>query len=101
MRIGIGLDLGRVAEVVGVELDAAGLGPGFGDLRQDVLFLLCVTLDRFDQVGNEVGAALVFRLDLAPFGVDVLLGRGNAVEPAPGQRKRSQRRSPPDGMRQR
>ena len=76
---------------LGVELDAAGIGAGLRDLDQHAAFLLGIALHRLDQVGDEVGAALIVGLQVAPLGVDLLLGGRNAVEPAAGEAERGKR----------
>ena len=42
-------------------MDLRRLGARLGDLGQDVLFLLGIALDRRDQIGNKIGAALIMR----------------------------------------
>ena len=50
-----------------------------------------IALDRRDQVGDQVGAALIFALQIAPVGVDLLLGGRDAVEPAAGEAEGGER----------
>ena len=70
---------------LGVQLHAAGIGARLRHLDQDGAFLLGVALHRLDEVGNQVGAALIVGLQVAPLGVDLLLGGGDAVEAATGE----------------
>ena len=60
-------------ELPGVDLDLADLGPGLGDGREGVRFEGGRALDGLDQVGDEVGPALVGVLDLAPLGLGLLI----------------------------
>ncbi len=59
--------------------DARGLirrgdraGPGLDDLGERVALELHITLDRFDQVGNQVMAAFELDVDLAPGIIDLV-----------------------------
>jgi len=54
-------------------LDAADLGAGIGDAEQHVLFLLRKPLHRIDEVGHQIGAALVLVQDLGPARLDLLV----------------------------
>ncbi|KAK0366482.1 hypothetical protein LTR94_003054 [Friedmanniomyces endolithicus] len=82
-------DLGGIGQVGGVDLDRGRLGAGFGHGGQRRLFLLAGGLDRGDEVAGQVGAALILRLDVSPFGLGIFLGSGDAVDAAGGQRKRA------------
>ena len=80
LRILQRFDLCRVGQVVGVEVNRGRLGARLGDLNKDVLFLLGEALNGRDQVGNEVGAALILVLNLGPGSVSrLLLGRDDIV----------------------
>ena len=67
------------------------LGARLGDLDQHRLFLLGIALHRRDEVGDEVGAALIVGLQVAPGGVDLLLGGRDAVDPAAGEAESGER----------
>ena len=73
-------------------LDAADLGAGIGDAEQHVLFLLRKPLHRIDEVGHQIGAALVLVQDLGPARLDLLVIGLNGVVAAIGQAQRRQRR---------
>ena len=74
------LDFRRVGQVVGVEMDRGRLGARLGDLREHVLFLFGVALNGGDEIGDEVGAALVLVLDFRPCRLGgLLLGRDDIV----------------------
>ena len=86
-------DLCRVGQVVGVEVNRGRLGARLGDLNKDVLFLLGEALNGRDQIGNEVGAALILVLNLGPGRVGgLLLGRDDIVA-AGGNRNGDQRQN--------
>ena len=68
---------------------------GFGDFDQHGFLLLGIALHRRDEVGNEVRPALIVGLEVAPFGVDLLLGGGDAVDPASCEAERGKRRKQP------
>jgi hypothetical protein len=72
------LELGGVGGGV-VELDFTDGGAGFGDFREGGFFEVGGAFDGFDEVGDEVGAALVNVLNLGPLGVDGFLGGDEAV----------------------
>ena len=56
-----------------------GLGARLDDRGEHVLLLLGVTLHGRDQVGDEVGAALVVVLHVGPFRLGLLLQGRNGV----------------------
>ena len=68
------------------------LGARLGHFDQHGFLLLGIALHRRDEVGDEVGAALIIGLEVAPFGVDLLLGGGDAVDAAAGEAERGERR---------
>jgi hypothetical protein len=87
------LDLFRVGQVIGVEMNRGRLGARLGDLNKDVLFLLGEALNGCDQIGNEIGAALILVLNLGPRRIGgFLLGRNDIVT-ARGNRNGDQRQS--------
>jgi hypothetical protein len=55
-----------------------------------VLFLLGPTLHRVDEVGHEIGAALILVHDLGPGGLDLLVLTLDRVVAAIGQAQRGQ-----------
>src|SRR5271166_1035068 len=84
------LDLLGIGEVVGVEMDRSRLGAGLRHLGQDVLLLFCITLNRGDEIGHEIGPTLVLVLDLGPSRLGrLLLGRNDVV--AASRQRNSQR----------
>src|SRR5690242_11845604 len=91
LRILVRLNLGRVAEVIGAELNAGRAGARLRHLNEDGLFLGGVALHGRDQVRDEVGAPLIIGLEVAPFGFDVLVSGGDAVQAAPREAERGKR----------
>src|SRR6185295_19509467 len=85
------LDLGRIVEIARGQLDPARIGAGLGDRDQDAALLLGIALHRLDEIGNEVGAALIIGLEVAPGRVNLLLRGRDAVEPAAGEAERGER----------
>src|SRR5450755_1930240 len=73
-------------------LDAADLGAGIGHPQQHILFLLRKTFHRIDEVGNQIGAALVLVDDLRPARLDLFVLRLNRVVAAIGEAQCRQRR---------
>src|SRR5262249_35188194 len=69
------------------------LGAGLDHALQDVLLLLGVALHGLDKVGDEVGAALVLVLHLAPGRLGLLLVGRHVVEAAAPEGERQERRS--------
>ena len=67
-----------------VDLDLRRLGAGLDHGGQDLPLLFGVALHRRDEIGNEVGAALIVVLHVRPFRLGLLLGRGDAVVAAGG-----------------
>ena len=68
-------DLHAIELIAGGDLVRGSLGvhvlrAGLGDVVEDGLFLSGISLDGFDQVGDEIGAALEVGLDLRPVGLD-------------------------------
>src|SRR5205807_1158769 len=67
-------------------LDRTGeLGPGLRHFGEDRTLLLRIRLDRFDQVGDEIGAALQLDLDLRGGGGHLLVIGLNRVVAATGR----------------
>ena len=65
-RLGVGEDVGR-------NLHLRRLGARLDDLGQHLAFLSGIALHRLDQIGDEVGAALILVQDLAPRGLGLFL----------------------------
>ena len=63
--------LGR--QVVGRKVDRRGFGARLGHLVQGLGFVGRIALHRVDQIGNQVGTALVLRLDIGPSALEPLL----------------------------
>src|SRR5204863_4051246 len=62
-----------VVEELGCRLDAADARARLRDLDQHLLFLRRESLDRVDEVGNQVGAPLILVDDLGPGRLDLLV----------------------------
>ena len=75
----------RVVQRARIDLDRSGLGPRLNHRCEGGLFLFGRPLDRLDQIGDQVGAALILVLHLRPCRLDLLIEGGNGVDPAPGQ----------------
>src|ERR1700692_3691649 len=73
-------------------LDAADLGAGIGDTEQHVFFLLRKPLHRIDEVGYQIGTALVLVQDLGPARLDLLIIGLDRIVTAIGKAQRRQRR---------
>src|ERR1700682_5885868 len=86
------LERGGIVENLRRRLNAADLGPRIGDAQQHILFLLRKTLHRIDQVGHEVGAALILVDDLGPARLDLLVVGLDLVVAAIGEAQGLQRR---------
>src|SRR5574337_174727 len=78
------LQLLRVIDGVGIDLQTAHPGARIGHLDEDLFFVLRVTLDRIDQVGHQVGAALVLVQHLRPGRLDRLVLTLDGVVAATG-----------------
>src|SRR5438309_1188593 len=76
---------GFVVEELGSGLDAADARARLGDLGQHLLFLRRESLHRVDEVGNQVGAALVLVDDLGPGRLDLLVASLDIVVAAARQ----------------
>ena len=59
---------GLLVEVVEVDLRLCGLGARLDHLLEGRLLVFGVSLDRVDEIGNEVGPPLVLVLDVRPLG---------------------------------
>ncbi len=79
-----------IVEGAGIHLDRRGLGPRFDHGSEGVLFMGSVALDHFHQVGDQVGAALVLVLHLAPGGFGLFVQGGNGVDAATAQHRADQ-----------
>ena len=64
------------------------------------LLLLRIALHRRDEIGNEVRPALIVGLEVAPLGVDLLLGGRDAVDAAAGEAERGKRREQTETAKQ-
>jgi hypothetical protein len=75
-----------IAKLLGAELDASGVRPGFGDFAKHVTLLRGRALYARDQIGNEVCAALILVLDVGPARLGFFLGGRDRVDAATGER---------------
>jgi hypothetical protein len=82
--------MGLQSELGRIDLHLCGLGAGLDYRGENVLLLLRVALHGGDQVGDEVGAALVLVLDVAPAGFGLLLECRDCVVAATGDQKACQ-----------
>ena len=55
---------------------------GFGDVSEDFGFVAGETFDGFDEIGNQIGAALEDDVDLGPRSVDGFALDGHLISPA-------------------
>ena len=69
------------------------LGAGLDHFGQHLALLRGIALHRLNQIGNEVGAALILVQHLAPSGLGLLLQRGDGVDAAAGKRQPGDRQS--------
>jgi hypothetical protein len=67
------LELLQRGRIVGVDVDAADLGARLGDLGQYLLLVAGIPADGVDQIGHQVGTALVDVEHLRPGGGDGLV----------------------------
>ena len=79
------LECGGVIDQFWSGLDGGGLGARLDHLGQRVLLEFRFTLDRGDQVGHQVRAALVLVDDLGPTRLDLLVGGLRGVLAAAGE----------------
>ena len=86
------LERSGIVENLGRRLNAADLGPRIGHPQQHILFLLRKTLHRIDEVGHQIGAALVLVDDFGPVRLDLLVIALDRVVAAIGQAQGRQRR---------
>jgi hypothetical protein len=63
------------------------LGARFDHGIERVLLVRGIALDRVDQIGDEIGAALVLIQHLAPCGLGVFLSRRDGVVAAAGKQR--------------
>ena len=89
------LDGGRVCELVGVDGGLRGLGTRLNHRRQDLALLCGEAAYRLDQVGNQVGAALILILYLGPCGLGLFLVSRNVVHAAGAQQRQKNRHQEP------
>ena len=75
----------RIVQGAGIHLDRRCLGPRLNHRCQGGLLLLGRALDRFHQVGDQVGAPLVLILHLRPGRLDLLVQGRNGIDPASRQ----------------
>src|ERR1700726_5093654 len=66
-----------------------GLRASLRDGGQDTALLLGIGLNRGHEIGDEVGAALILRLDVSKGGFDPLILGWNGIDTARGQRQRN------------
>src|SRR3569833_1065225 len=85
LRLVVFGQLGGVRDLGRVDLDAGGAGAGRGHADQHALLLRGGALHRVDQVRHQVGAALVFVLDVGPARLGGLFLGRDGVDAATGQ----------------
>ena len=73
----------RVGQNVVGKLGLCRLGARFNHVRENLALLLCEAFDRFHQIGNEVGPALILVQHLAPRCLGHLIEGWNIVDAAP------------------
>lgn len=76
-----------VVQLVGVQLHAADLGPGLGDLGQDRRLMGGIALHRADQVGYQVGAPLVLVEHFRPGGFHLFVAGLHGVVAAAAEQQ--------------
>ena len=79
LRSAVALQGGGVAEHLWSRRNAADPCARRGDFGQQGLFVFGVAFDGFDQIGDEIGAALVLVDDFRPGGIHALIGALQAV----------------------
>src|SRR5262245_32804687 len=77
----------RIVEDVGRKLHLRGAGAGIGDLFEHLPLLRRVALHGLDQIGNEIGAALVLVEHVRPLRLGGLLKARNVVDAAARQKQ--------------
>src|SRR5260221_2863298 len=87
-----------IVEGVGRDVHRGGAGARLRDADEHVLFLRGIALHRGDEVGNEVGAALVLVQHLRPRGLHLLILALELVVSAPGKRERREKRNGPQDI---
>ncbi len=83
----------RIGDRGGVDLDRGRFRARFDHRRQHLALLLRVALHRFDEVRDEIGAALVLVQHFAPRRFRALFFRGDGVDAAAGELKCEKRDS--------
>jgi hypothetical protein len=83
-----------IVDQLGGGLNGAHLGASLGDAQQHRTAPARRSLDRIDQIGNQVGAALVLIQHLRPGGLDLLILGLDGVVAATGQQNAGDRGSP-------
>ena len=73
------LELVGIGQLRGVDSYGCRLGARFDDGGEHILFLLGIALHRRDQIGDEIGTPLILILHIGPFGLGLLLERGNRI----------------------
>ena len=79
MRVLERLHLVRVGELRSVDLDLCRLGTRFDNRGEDVLLLRRIALHGSDEIGNEIGAALILILDIRPARFGLLLQSRDSI----------------------
>ena len=81
--------LRRGATVVGIDLNLRCFGPRFDHLGKNLALLRRIAFHSVDEIGDEIGPALILVLHLAPGGLGgFLLGR-DRVDSASGKHDRN------------
>ena len=91
LQLALGLDefleCHRIVDELRRRLDAGDAGARVGHLGQHLLLLRRVSLDRVDEVRDEIGAALILVQDLGPGGLDAFVLPLQVVVAASGERE--------------
>ncbi len=85
LRLLVFLHGGRVGEIAAADVDLPDLGPGIGDRFERFPLVGGVGFHRLDQIGNQVGSALVSGFHIRPGGGDAFLVLLDLVVAAAGE----------------
>ena len=85
MLAGQALERRGIGQLVGIDLNLRCFCARFGDLGQNLALLRRITFYGVDQIGDEIGSALILILHLAPGGLRRLLLGGDGVDSTTGK----------------